>query len=191
MPPEDTMDWDADRVAGSNTPKTVRRRDYDRTNSDPYSDEEISLIRECRERNRERELLSRREAIRDAKQIIVGGIATVIAIKGLLDFSKAHGEASRKAYWDERPFHDSGEIMTLEWGETWLNKMYIPVAKKYKGISPDDVEYASKQLNKDYDEKGIDANGKPCKTSLDTDIAGTSKHVPAFDVELADNSDRS
>ena len=181
MPPEDTMDWDADRVVSSNTPKTVRRRDYDRTNSDPYSDEEISLIRECRERNRERELLSRREAIRDAKQIIVGGIATVIAIKGLLDFSKAHGE---------RPFHDSGEIMTLEWGETWLNKMYIPVAKKYKGISPDDVEYASKQLNKDYDEKGIDANGKPCKTSLDTDIAGTSKHVPAFDVELADNSDR-
>ena len=48
------MDLGDDRVAGSNTPKTVRRRDYDRTNSDPYSDEEISLIRECRERNRER-----------------------------------------------------------------------------------------------------------------------------------------
>ena len=184
------MDWDADRVADSNTPRTVRRRDYDHANSDPYSDEEISLIRECRERNRERELLSRREAIRDAKQIIVGGIVAVIAIKGFLDFSKANGEASRKAYWDERPFHDSGEIMTIEWGETWLNKMYIPVAKKYKGISPDDVEYASKQLNKDYDEKGIDANGKPSKGSGNTDLAGSSKRVPAFDVELADNSDR-
>ncbi len=184
------MDWDADRVVSSNTPKTVRRRDYDRTNSDPYSDEEISLIRECRERNRERELLSRREAIRNAKQIIVGGIATVIAIKGFLDFSKAHGEASRKAYWDERPFHDSGEIMTLEWGETWLNKMYIPVANKYKNISVEDVEYASKQLNKDYDEKGIDVNGKPSKGSGNTDLAGSSKRVPVFDVELADNSDR-
>lgn len=185
------MDLGDDRVAGSNTPKTVRRRDYDRTNSDPYSDEEISLIRECRERNRERELLSRREAIRSAKRIVVGGVATIIALKGAFELTKIAVDKIDEAYWAERPFHDSGEIMTLEWGETWLNKMYIPVANKYKNISVEDVEYASKQLNKDYDEKGIDANGKPCKTSLDTDIAGTSKHVPAFDVELADNSDRS
>ena len=40
------MDLGDDRVAGSNTPKTVRRRDYDHANSGPYSDEEISLIRE-------------------------------------------------------------------------------------------------------------------------------------------------
>ncbi len=181
------MDWDADRVVSSNTPKTVRRRDYDRTNSDPYSDEEISLIRECRERNRERELrireqelLSRREVIRSAKRIVVGGIAAIILIHFAAD-------KAEEAYWAERPFHDSGEIMTLEWGETWLNKMYIPVANKYKNISVEDVEHASKELNKDY-EKGIDVNGKPSKGSGNTDLAGSSKRVPAFDVELADNS---
>lgn len=184
------MDLGDDRVAGSNTPKTVRRRDYDRTNSDPYSDEEISLIRECRERNRERELLSRREAIRSAKRIVVGGVATIIALKGAFELTKIAVDKIDEAYWAERPFHDSGEIMTLEWGETWLNKMYIPVANKYKNISVEDVEYASKQLNKDYDEKGIDVNGKPSKGSGNTDLAGSSKRVPAFDVELADNSDK-
>ena len=183
------MDWDTDRVAGSNTPKTVRRRDYDHANSDPYSDEEISLIRECRERNREQELLSRREAIRNAKRIVVGGVAAIIAAKGAFELMKFAVDKADEAYWAERPFHDSGEIMTLEWGETWLNKMYIPVANKYKNISAEDVEYASKQLNKDY-EKGIDVNGKPSKGSGNTDLAGSSKRVPAFDVELADNSDK-
>lgn len=93
-----------DRVACSNTPKTVRRRDYDRTNSDPYSDEEISLIRECRERNRERELLSRREAIRSAKRIVVGGVATIIALKGAFELTKIAVDKIDEAYWAERPF---------------------------------------------------------------------------------------
>lgn len=181
------MDWDTDRVADSNTPRTLRRRDYDRTNSDPYSDEEISLIREYRERNREPVFLSRREVIGRAGRIVVGGIAAIIATKGAFELMKFAVDKADEAYWAERPFHDSGEIITLEWGETWLNKMYIPVANKYKNISVEDVEYASKQLNKDYDEKGIDVNGKPSKGSGNTDLAGSSKRVPAFDVELADN----
>ena len=183
------MDRDADRVANSSTPRTLRRRDHDRPNSDPYSDEEIRLIEECRKRNeerelliREQELLSRREVLRDVKRIVVGGIAAIMLIHFAAD-------KAGEAYWAERPFHDSGEIMTLEWGETWLNKMYIPVANKYKNISVEDVEHASKQLNQDY-EKGIDVNGKPSKGSGNTDLAGSSKRVPAFDVELADNSDK-
>ena len=92
------MDWDTDQVADSNTPRTLRRRDYDHTNSDPYSDEEIRLIRECRERNRERELLSRREAIRSAKRIVVGGVAAIIALKGAFELTKIAVDKIDEAY---------------------------------------------------------------------------------------------
>ena len=62
--------------------------------------------------------MSRREAIRSAKRIVVGGVATIIALKGAFELTKIAVDKIDEAYWAERPFHDSGEIMTLEWGET-------------------------------------------------------------------------
>ena len=87
--------------------------------------------------------------------------------------------------WRVPEFEDSGEIMVLGEDENWWNKMYVPVSRKYKGVTPYDVDYASRRLSKEYQDQGKET----ChlyKDGLGGDMAGSSKHVPEFKAELVD-----